>query len=504
MLAVLSALSTVLAGCGGGRILLRSSECSVYRCFCFKVVRIRADYDSILVVGAKNCGKTSFVDFLRKSLALPAKKFHHTPSPPRQLQVPNSPFTAQYLETEIDGERIGLTLWDSQGLEKNIADLQLREMTGFVESKFEETFNEEQKVVRAPGVQDTHIHCVFLVLDPARLDSNIAVSQKGTRDGGVVKSSNGQRLVGGLDEELDLQVLRTLQGKTTVIPVVSKADTVTSAHMVHLKKIVWTSLKETKLDPLLALSMDESDDDLDPGKFGTADAGGSTGGSSSDSSPTRRRRSSSSLSGVDDGNKKKTNEDHDKADISDPPSPRTSSPSASRKARSGHTRSASAMSAALASSSNNNKNNNNVDSVGGDSETPFLPFSILSPDPYSSDERIGRVFPWGFADPFSAEHCDFVRLKDSVFTEWRAELREAARERWYEGWRTSRLKRRVGSTTPQGQQQQRMATGGISRGGSGLSPAPSSRMGMGGAGVGVAIGGSPEAVRNGQAVGLRG
>ena len=391
-------------------------------------------------------------------------------------------------------------------MEKNIADLQLREMTAFVESKFEETFTEEQKVVRAPGVQDTHIHCVFLVLDPARLDSNIAVSQKNTRDRSNVKPSNGQRLVGGLDEELDLQVLRTLQGKTTVIPVISKADTVTSAHMVHLKKIVWTSLKETKLDPLLALSMDESDDDLDPGKFGTADGGGSTGDSSSDSSPTRRRRrSSSSLSGGDDVNKEKNNEDHDKADISEPPSPRTSSPVASRKARSGHTRSASAMSAALASSSNNNnnKNNNNNDSIGDDSETPLLPFSILSPDPYSSGERIGRVFPWGFADPFSAEHCDFVRLKDSVFTEWRSELREAARERWYEGWRTSRLKRRVGSTTPRGQQQQqRMATGGMSRGGSGLSPVPSSRTGM--AGVGVAIGGSPEIVRNGQVVGSRG
>ena len=409
--------------------------------------------------------------------------------------MPNSPFTAQYLETEIDGERIGLTLWDSQGLEKNIADLQLREMAGFVESKFEETFNEEQKVVRAPGVQDTHIHCVFLVLDPARLDSNIAVAKKGTRDDSIVKASTGQRLVGGLDDELDLQVLRTLQGKTTVVPVISKADTVTSAHMIHLKKIVWSSLKEAKLDPLLALSLDESDDDLDPGKYGMADEG-SNGDTSSDSSLTRRRSSSSSGEANDDDNA----EDNDEASTSNPPSPKTS-PSKSRKAKSGHTRSASAMSAALANNANN-KNDNN----GEDIEVPFLPFSVLSPDPYSSDERIGRVFPWGFADPFSAEHCDFVRLKDSVFTEWRSELREAARERWYEGWRTSRLKRRVGSTTPQGQQgrqsqqqQQRMVTG-MSRGGTGLSPVPSSK----GAGIGMAVGGSPEVVRNGQTIGLRG
>ena len=73
-----------------------------------------------------------------------------------------------------------------------------------------------------------------------------------------------------------------------------------------------------------------------------------------------------------------------------------------------------------------------------DSEVPYLPLSIISPDPYEPDV-IGRKFPWGFADPYNSEHCDFVRLRESVFSEWRAELREASREQWYEGWRTNRL-----------------------------------------------------------------
>ena len=75
-----------------------------------------------------------------------------------------------------------------------------------------------------------------------------------------------------------------------------------------------------------------------------------------------------------------------------------------------------------------------------DAETPFLPLSIISPDPYEPDV-IGRKFPWGFADPYNPEHCDFVRLRESVFSEWRSELREASREQWYEGWRTSRLQK---------------------------------------------------------------
>ena len=74
-------------------------------------------------------------------------------------------------------------------------------------------------------------------------------------------------------------------------------------------------------------------------------------------------------------------------------------------------------------------------------EAPLIPMSILSPDIYEP-EIIGRQFPWGFADPYNEDHCDFLRLKDAVFGDWRAELREASRERWYEGWRTSRLKQR--------------------------------------------------------------
>src|SRR5215471_21206402 len=112
----------------------------------------------------------------------------------------HSNFTSHYLETEIDHERVGLTLWDSQGLDRNVVDLQLREITSFLESKFEETFNEEMKVIRAPGVRDTHIHCAFLILDPARLDANIAAAQKAAKPSAV-------RVVGGLDEDLDLQVL---------------------------------------------------------------------------------------------------------------------------------------------------------------------------------------------------------------------------------------------------------------------------------------------------------
>ncbi|EEP75582.1 Sep4a protein [Uncinocarpus reesii 1704] len=362
---------------------------------------------NILVIGAKNSGKTSLVNFLRQALALPPTK-----RPTRSLEEmddlpqapPNGYFTCHYLETEIDSERVGLTLWDSQGLERSIVDLQLREITSFLESKFEDSFTEEMKVIRSPGVRDTHIHCAFLILDPARLDANIAAAEKAAEGD---PSSAAARVIGGLDEDLDLQVLRTMQGKTTVVPVISKADTVTSAHMLHLKKTVWDSLKKANIDPLEVLTLEEPEDDYSSSldRFDERDE--------DELSEDGRRRTPDSETVPDDPNN---------------PVPPPAAPSALEKSLEKQ-RKRSSSSSMLS---------------GGPNNEPFIPLSILSPDPHTLDSKdgpIGRKFPWGFADPYNPEHCDFLKLKDTVFGEWRAELREASREVWYERWRTLRLKR---------------------------------------------------------------
>lgn len=282
-------------------------------------------------------------------------------------------------------------------------------MTSFLESKFEDTFAEEMKVVRAPGVRDTHIHCVFLVLDPIRLDTNVAAAQatsNNTTNGGYI-GDKPPRIVGGLDEDLDLQVLRALEGKTTVVPVISKADTITTAHMAFLKKTVADSLKRANLDPLEALGLDdvegETSTDLLDEREEDAELAKKLPSHSDDLSSTQSTESDSE--------------------------PRSHSPKKPKRPIS-HVRTPSSVSQPSAA------------------ETPYLPLSIISPDMYDTTPgpggKIGRKFPWGFADPHNAEHCDFLRLKEAVFSEWRGELREASRELWYEGWRTSRLNTRAG------------------------------------------------------------
>ncbi|KAJ8603966.1 hypothetical protein MRB53_041985 [Persea americana] len=349
---------------------------------------------NVLVIGAKSSGKTSFISFLRHSLTSAKQSADQSPEP--RVGGSKKSFTSHYLESEFDGERVGVTLWDSTGLERNVVDLQMREITAFVEAKFEDTFMEEQKVVRSPGFRDTHIHCVFLVLDPVRIDASIAASEVFQKVGSLADS---------LDSELDLQVLRALWGKTTVIPVISKADTLTVSHLNFLKRAVWASLKVAKLDPLEALDLE---DDLDEGDEDEDD---------DDDEP-----------------------DDDVAHAGQPSSNTLLAPNTKAELK--------------------RESSLTINGLAATDETPYLPMSILSPDVYDLPPYVpspdttsttsssssskpaptpGRRFAWGFADPYNPAHCDFPRLRETIFAEWRADLRDIARAKWYESWRTSRL-----------------------------------------------------------------
>lgn len=228
--------------------------------------------------------------------------------------------------------------------------------------------------MRAPGVRDTHIHCVFLLLDPARLTPNNHYL-------GKMGSPNE---IGGLDPDLDISVFKALHGKTIVVPVISKADTCTSRHMEHLKDIVRKGLREAGEDPLESLELEvegEEDEETAP-------------------TPKSKR---GSLPEVDEDDYV-TVQDDDEDGSADPTAAPTS-----------------------------------VKDAGFSAGLTFIPLSVVSPDSYEPGEPVGRHFPWGFADPYNEKHCDFARLKYSVFSEWRAELREKSREYWYENWRSERL-----------------------------------------------------------------
>ena len=398
-------------------------------------------------------------------------------------------FSSEYLESKIENEDFGITIWDSEGLIESMIDLQLRDIVTFLESKFEETFDEEVKLVRDPGVRDSQVHCVFYLLDPVRIELNMAANARkaimmGEKkiDGGdlmVEGGARGQRrneayaddaaIVGGLDANFELQALQMLCEKTTVIPVVAKADTVTLAQMSYLKRAVWESIRANGLDPFDIINRN-SPDNLS-------------------SQPQSRPRSSvSSFSecrsysvGDDDemiknraGEEKHSLRNDRNGKISSSTIPPSSSSSSLSSASSSSSSSlASTPSAAEAGNNGALSRHHRIHQRRNPTSyimtpPPILPLSIISPDTMYNQGFPGRDFPWGTAQTDNPRHCDFSKLKELVFVEWRDEMREASRVLWYERWRTARLDRRnnasarmeVGNGRRQQQQQQQQPVGG--------------------------------------------
>ncbi|TQS35599.1 hypothetical protein Golomagni_03977 [Golovinomyces magnicellulatus] len=361
-----------------------------------------APFKYVLILGSKSCGKTSFLSFLKASFSLQTKKRAQKLTNLRKdISAPPyhkfGSFERHYIETEIDRERLGLTLWDSEGLEKNIIDFQLQEILNFIESKFEETFNEEIKVIRTPGgVQDNHIHVIFLLLDPNRLDQNIAAFKSARSQESWLNGKNDYTdldVIGGLDNSLELKVLQTLQGKAIVVPIISKADTITTAHMTFLKTNIRESLRNSNLDQLDLFGLDDADVE-----------------SSKSSSNTAVKKDTKSDKHFSSSEENATTESQSRLP------PNTTESARYARCKSIETENYSDISA--------------------------FPLSIISPD---TDEPniVGRQFPWGFADPFNEKHCDFLCLKNTIFGEWHADLREVCWEVLYENWRTNRLKQHV-------------------------------------------------------------
>jgi septin family protein len=172
---------------------------------------------------------------------------------------------------------------------------------------------------------DTHIHCALYMIDPT-------------------SSHYHYSLPYGLDA-LDTHILARLSRITTVIPLISKADTCTTARLNTLKSLISQNIRQQNLRLTSFLSesdtYSEDDDDMDDVEDEQMDLGA-------------------------------------EGDLT-------------------------------------------------------LPLSVLSPDYYAEAssmnkevQAVGRSYPWGFADALNPNHCDYVKLRELVFVDWRRELKGPA------------------------------------------------------------------------------
>jgi len=177
---------------------------------------------NILVLGRKNCGKTTLIRFLTQHLSTSLST----------QQSCEGEFVATVSEFESCGEKVKLTLWDSLGFADSIIDIDLANVISFLENKFEETYAQENRIIRTPSLSvDTHIHAVLYLFDP-------------------VSWLNGQI------SKSHFEILSEVSKRASVFTAVSKADTCTIRELSLFRRTIKNRLVHIS-------ATDEDREDLD-------------------------------------------------------------------------------------------------------------------------------------------------------------------------------------------------------------------------------------------------
>ncbi|KAI9315851.1 Septin-domain-containing protein [Dichotomocladium elegans] len=207
--------------------------------------RKAVSYFNVMVVGFSGVGKTSFIKTLMAALKneMPISKRESYSSQPGAsapeieidgpLKKTEAPYTVS-AGIEVDGDKVMLTLIDTPGFQGDYKiDKQLHDILGYVEHQFDLTLAEESKVKRNPKAVDTQVHACLYVIDPAKR---------------------------ALDE-YDIRILSKLSQRVNVIPVIGKADTLTSAQRSRLKPSILLDVYTKHKIPLYGMPAEDEEEE---------------------------------------------------------------------------------------------------------------------------------------------------------------------------------------------------------------------------------------------------
>ncbi|CAJ0751088.1 15639_t:CDS:2 [Entrophospora sp. SA101] len=233
---------------------------------------------NLMVVGFRSLGKTSFIRMLydtlyirknsKEEVELPASLFQRAETVQDAEEARTKELYSFTLDIEEEGEKISLTLVDSPGFVRDNElrlDVQVTEALRYIEAQFDQTLAEvtnhnfdrlmiisdyssnhfgiyslsqgiiyqETKVKRNPKAQDSQIHACIYFIDNAN---------------------------NGLTDK-DIRILKRLTARVNVIPVVAKADLLTTTQLRNLKKAINRDLKTHQI-PVFDFPVDE--EELEP------------------------------------------------------------------------------------------------------------------------------------------------------------------------------------------------------------------------------------------------
>lgn len=174
------------------------------------MLRINQNGVTIMVAGAVNLGKSSFINTLFDQEIANVEN--------ENLQIGS--LSVYVVETEYEGLKKTVTIIDTPGFGENIDDTNIHEnIRNYIKAQFDAFLTEESKIRRNPYFEDTRIHCLLYFLAPN---------------------------VHGLTSN-DIEFLKSVENLINIIPVVGKADGLTIEELTELRKKVMSQIKLHKI-----------------------------------------------------------------------------------------------------------------------------------------------------------------------------------------------------------------------------------------------------------------
>ncbi|XP_065312880.1 septin-2-like isoform X2 [Gordionus sp. m RMFG-2023] len=299
---------------------------------------------NILCIGETGLGKSTLMDSLFNT------SFDSLPSPHNLLQVSLQSKTYELREGNVN---LKLTIVDTVGYGDQInKEESWKPIIQYIDDQFENYLQEELKIKRSlHNYHDSRIHCCLYFISPT-----------------------GHSL-----KALDLKVMRGLDTKVNVVPIVSKADTVSKVELTRFKCRIMNELKSAGVKiyrfPLGGGPFDDFNEVLDgPERTGLD------------------RYNCGSLVGDNKMDGGKLSSDNETS--------------------------------------------------GGDDMNNLLPFAVVgSTDFVKIGNKMvrARQYPWGIVQVENESHCDFVKLREMLIRTNMEDMIEKTHSSHYQLYRLKRL-----------------------------------------------------------------
>lgn len=182
---------------------------------------------NLMVIGESGLGKSTFINSLFLTELYNPEDFPGTYERSKKTAFVDS--TSVLLNEK--GVNLRLTIVDTPGFGEAIDNTNCWvPITEYIDGKYEEYLSSESKVNRKLPINDQRIHCCLYFI------------------------SAGHTL-----KQLDIEVMKKLHDRVNLIPVIAKADTMTSEEVKQFKKVVLDVITENKIQIYEFPDIDDDD-----------------------------------------------------------------------------------------------------------------------------------------------------------------------------------------------------------------------------------------------------